>query len=64
MAHISRELATRLGHETVGFLRAGGYRAPSGRVVDLTAALEASTGGTVEYPPERALARGPGVPLG
>jgi uncharacterized protein (TIGR02452 family) len=55
MAHISRELATRLGHETVGFLRAGGYRSPSGRVVDLTASLEASTGGTVEYRPERAL---------
>jgi hypothetical protein len=34
---------------------ADGYRAPSGRFVELTAALEASTRGTVEYPPERAL---------
>jgi len=55
MAHISRETARKLGHETVGFLRAGGYRAPSGRVADLTAALEASTRGTVEYPPEHTL---------
>ncbi len=55
MAHISRELATTLGHDTVAYLRAGGYRTPSGRFVDLTAALEASTGGTVEYPPEHTL---------
>ncbi len=49
------ERAATLGRETVELLRAGGYTAPSGRLVDLRASLEASARGTVEYPPERGI---------
>ncbi|MBP7777880.1 MAG: TIGR02452 family protein [Acidobacteria bacterium] len=54
-ALIPRELAARLGRETVEYLRAGGFSTPSGRFVDLRLGLEAATRGTVEYPPERAV---------
>lgn len=48
-----RDLAAKLGHETVALLRAGGYTTESGRHVDLRGALAASRADTVEYPPER-----------
>ena len=50
---VPRELAAKLGHETVALLRAGGYTTEAGRHVDLRAALAASLAKTVEYPPER-----------
>jgi hypothetical protein len=45
---IDRDVAARLGHETVAILDAGGYTSPSGRHVSLRAVLEASRGATVE----------------
>ncbi|HUU35306.1 MAG TPA: TIGR02452 family protein [Vicinamibacterales bacterium] len=64
MAHISRELAAKLGRDTVELLHAGGYENAAGHFVDLRAALDASVDGTVEYPPERpvAITRGTGAP--
>ncbi len=48
-----RDLAAKLGHETVALLWAGGYTTGSGRHVDLRGGLAASRAKTVEYPPER-----------
>jgi uncharacterized protein (TIGR02452 family) len=53
MSRIDRGLAAKLGYETVGILRSGGYTAPSGRYVDLRAALDACRNGTIDYPPSR-----------
>src|SRR4051812_1757081 len=50
---IDRDVAAKLGRETVAMLRAGGYTAPSGRYVDLKEALDACIAGTVEYRPEQ-----------
>lgn len=49
---MSREEATRLGHETVALLRARGYTAPSGAWVPLEPELSEARDGTIEYPPE------------
>src|SRR5436190_8343668 len=54
---IDREVAARLGRETVAILSAGDYKAPSGRHVNLTAALEACVAGTVEHLPEQLIAQ-------
>ena len=51
MALMDRELAARLGLETVDILRERSYTSPSGQLVDLHAALAVSIAGTVEYPP-------------
>jgi uncharacterized protein (TIGR02452 family) len=48
-----RDLAVKLGGETLALIRAGGYRSESGRHVDLRSALAASRANTVEYRPER-----------
>jgi uncharacterized protein (TIGR02452 family) len=53
MALIPRDEAAALGLETVRYIQAGRYQAPSGRQVDLAAALKAARVGTVEYPPDR-----------
>lgn len=50
MTLMDRDLAERLGRETVNILREGTYTSPSGHAVDLRAALARSVGGTVEYP--------------
>lgn len=47
-----RNLAARLGHDTVRIIDAGGYAAPSGRWVDVRTALAAARAGTVEYSPD------------
>jgi uncharacterized protein (TIGR02452 family) len=52
MSPIDREFAARLGQDTLGILRAGGYTAPSGRHVDLRDAIAHAVGGTVEHPPD------------
>ena len=54
------DVAGRLGHETLQILRVRSYQAPSGRVVNLGAGLDAAAQGTVEYPPERQLMCAPG----
>jgi uncharacterized protein (TIGR02452 family) len=63
MKLLPRDVAARLGRETVQILQARSYETPSGRTVDLGAVLDAAVRGTVEYPPERQLphpsARGP-----
>ena len=56
MKLMDRDLAERLGHETVQSIRAGGYAAPSGKWVDLREAVAAARQGTIEYPPETAVA--------
>lgn len=53
LRQMSRDLAAKLGHETVALLRAGGYTTEAGRHVDLRAALAAARANTIEYPPER-----------
>ena len=60
MTLMPRDVAARLGHETLQILRVRSYQAPSGRVVDLGAGLDAAAQGTVEYPPERQLTCAPG----
>jgi len=50
---LSRERATLLGEEAVRIIKAGGYRAPSGRKVDLAPLIAKSVKGTVTYPPSR-----------
>jgi ADP-ribosylglycohydrolase len=52
---VPRDVASRLGHETLGILRTGRYRAPSGRQVEVLAAHRASRDRTTEYPPDLAL---------
>ncbi len=52
MTLMDRDIAARLGHETVAILRAGAYSAPSGRSVRLQVEVAAAIEGTVEYPPE------------
>ena len=49
---LPRDVAARLGHETVRILGEGGYRTPGGDWVDLGLALETARRGTVEYSPE------------
>ncbi len=53
MALMPRDLAARRGRETVEILEARGYIAPSGKRVDLAAALDRAVRGTETYPPER-----------
>ena len=60
MTLMPRDVAGRLGHETLQILRVRSYQAPSGRVVDLGAGLDAAAQGTAEYPPERQLMCAPG----
>lgn len=50
---VPRDLAARLGQETVAILRAGGYTSGTGRQVVLREALAAARVNTVEYPPAR-----------
>lgn len=52
MTQMPRDIAARLGHETLAILEAGAYRTPSGRRVDLQVAMATAIEGTVEYPPE------------
>lgn len=52
MSPIDRDLAARLGRETVEILQAGAYTAPSGRYVDLRPAVERAVTATVEHPPD------------
>ena len=52
MALMDRDLAERLGRETVNILREGTYMSSSGHPVDLRAALASSVAGTLEYPPD------------
>src|SRR4051812_44857945 len=59
MTLMPRDLARRLGNETLEILRVRSYRSPSGRVIDLAAGLNAAAQGTVEYPPERQLTAAP-----
>jgi uncharacterized protein (TIGR02452 family) len=54
---MERAHAARLGRETVALLSVANYRSPSGRHIELRAALDAARQGTVEYPP------GKNVPL-
>jgi uncharacterized protein (TIGR02452 family) len=53
---MDRKRAASLGHETLQILRAGRYAAPSGRIVHIRPALDASAERTVEYPPETPIA--------
>jgi uncharacterized protein (TIGR02452 family) len=53
-----RDVAARLGAETVEILRARGYTAPSGNRVDLADRLERAVRGTESYPPDREVPRG------
>ena len=48
---LSRERATLLGQEAVAIIKAGGYRAPSGRKVDLAPLIAKAMKGTISYPP-------------
>lgn len=52
MPQMNRDLAARLGLETVEIIREGAYTAPSGQRVDLSRALESCRSGTIEYPPD------------
>lgn len=49
---MERSRARELGHQTLGILRAGQYRAPSGLLVDIRSTLEKAAAGTVSYPPD------------
>ena len=60
MTLLPRDVAARLGHETLQILRVKSYRSASGRLVDLGARLDAAAQGTVEYPPERQVTWAPG----
>lgn len=51
-----RVFAAQLGHETLAILKAGGYTAPSGARVDLSADLDRCRQATVEYSPDAPLA--------
>ena len=55
MTLIDRDVAARLGHETVSILRSRGYTAPSGRYVDLRPGLDTCRDATVEYAPDEKL---------
>ncbi len=50
---MDRSPAMVIGYDTVAILRSGGYTVPSGRHIDLRAALDLCQKGTVEYPPGR-----------
>lgn len=52
---MERDLAARLGQETVRFLDAGAYVTPSGRCVDIRDAVDQAALATVTYPPEQPL---------
>jgi uncharacterized protein (TIGR02452 family) len=49
---ISREVAAEYGLEAVKIGAAGHYQSPSGRTIDLAAAIDRSVVGTKSYPPE------------
>lgn len=50
-APLPRDQAVRLGEEAVRIIDAGGYRAPSGRAVDIGDILARAVRGTIAYPP-------------
>jgi uncharacterized protein (TIGR02452 family) len=50
---LSRERAVLLGQEAVAIIKAGGYRAPSGRKVVIAPLVARAVKGTVSYPPDR-----------
>src|SRR3954453_6643090 len=49
---MDRDIARKVGQETLAILGSRGYTAPSGRRVDIGPMLDAARLGTVEYPPE------------
>src|SRR4051812_7711660 len=49
---MDRDIARKVGRETLSILGSRGYRAPSGRHVDIGPMLDGALVGTVEYPPE------------
>src|SRR5688500_13833179 len=56
---IRRSVAAAQGAEAVVIAQAGRYTAPSGREVDLAAAIAAAVAGTCEIRPEQAVAHAP-----
>jgi uncharacterized protein (TIGR02452 family) len=52
---MDRQIAAKLGNETVSIVTAGGYTGPAGNHVDVRAAADAARDATVEYPPEHQL---------
>ena len=52
---MDRQIAAKLGKETVSILTAGAYTGPAGNHVDVRAAADASRRATVEYGPEHQL---------
>lgn len=50
---ISRERATQLGQEAVGIIKAGRYKGPSGRTVEIGSLVARAVSGTVSYPAGR-----------
>lgn len=52
---ISRDVAARLGRDTVEIADKGTYTAPSGRTVNIRSAVAKACEGTVEYPPDATL---------
>lgn len=53
MRLLPRDVAARLGNETVDILSMGRYRTADGRDVEIATALSAAVAGTVAYQPER-----------
>lgn len=51
MPHMPRDLAARLGNETLHILSTGRYRTVDGRDVEIASALTGAVAGTVAYPP-------------
>src|SRR3954471_4952591 len=49
---MDRDVARKVGRETLSILRSGSYVAPSGHHVEIGRMLDAARLGTVEYPPE------------
>jgi len=49
---MDRDVARKVGRETLAILSSRGYSAPSGRHVDIGPMLDGARLGTVEYPPE------------
>jgi len=55
MQTLTTHRATLLAEEAVTIAKAGSYVAPSGATIDLSSAVEAAVGGTVEHLPDEAL---------
>jgi uncharacterized protein (TIGR02452 family) len=53
LLQIDRERAMTLGQEILRIIKAGRYRAPSGRIVEVASLISAAVKGTVSYPPGR-----------